>query len=76
MSRGLIMNNKIIKVLKEILANKDIMQKVRDSNFDKEVQVKDEINQLDTRKDEDLEYIRNRYLGRLIRDVEKKEQMK
>ena len=52
------------------------MQKVRDSNFDKEVQVKDEINQLETRKDEDLEYIRNRYLGRLIRDVEKKEQMK
>ena len=76
MSRGLIMNNKIIKVLKEILANKDIMQKVRDSNFDKEVQVKEEINQLETRKDEDLEYIRNRYLGRLIRDVEKKEQMK
>ena len=30
--------------LKEIPANKDMIQKVRDSNFDKEVQVKYEIN--------------------------------
>ena len=40
MSRSLIMNNKIMKALKKILANKDIIQKVRDLNFDKEVQVK------------------------------------
>ena len=40
MSRSLIM-----KALREILANEDIIQKVRDSNFDKEVQVRDEINQ-------------------------------
>ena len=29
-----------MKALKKILANKDIIQKVRDLNFDKEVQVK------------------------------------
>ena len=46
MSRSLIM-----KALREILANEDIIQKVRDSNFDKEVQVRDEINQ------EELEHI-------------------
>ena len=40
MSKSLIMNNKIMKALKKILANKDIIQKVRDLNFDKEVQVK------------------------------------
>ena len=31
--------DQIIKFLKEILANKDMIQKVRDLNFDKEVQV-------------------------------------
>ena len=40
-----------MKVLKEILANKDIIQKVTDLNFDKEVQVKYEINELKVRKD-------------------------
>ena len=35
--------DQIIKYLKEILANKDMIQKVRDLNFDKEVQVKYEI---------------------------------
>ena len=41
----------IMKALKEILVNKDIIQKVRDLNFDKEVQVKYEIHQLEARKD-------------------------
>ena len=64
----------IIKVLKEILANKDMIQKVRDLNFDKEVQVKYKINELKTRKDEELDHIilRNRHLGRLDRDEEEK----
>ena len=63
-----------MKALKEILANKEIMQKVRDLSFDKEVQVKYEINELKARKDEELEYIilRNRYFGRLDRDTEEK----
>ena len=60
--------------LKEILANKVIIQKVRDLNFDKEVQVKYEINELEARKDQELEYIilRNRYFGRSDRDREEK----
>ena len=33
-----------MKVLEEILANKDMIQKDRELNFDKEVQVKYEIN--------------------------------
>ena len=33
----IVINNKIIKALKEILAYKDITQKVRELNFDKEV---------------------------------------
>ena len=62
-----------MKVLREILANKDIIQKVRDSNFDKEVQIKYEINELKARKDEKLEYImlKNRYFGRSDEDEEK-----
>ena len=66
--------DQIIKYLKEILANKDMIQKVRDLKFDKEVQVKYEINELIVRKDEELEYIilRNRHLGRLDRDGEEK----
>ena len=66
--------DQIIKVLKEILENKDIIQKVRDLNFDKEVQVKYEINELKAKKDEELERIvlRNRYLGRPDRDGEEK----
>ena len=44
------MNNKIMKALKEILANKDIIQKVTFFNFDKEVQMKYEINELEARK--------------------------
>ena len=47
--------NQIIKYLKEILANKDMTQTVRDLNFHKEVQVKYEINELIARKDEELE---------------------
>ena len=63
-----------MKVLKEILANKDMIQKVRDLNFDKEVQVKYEINELKARKDKELEQIilRNRHLGRLDKDGEEK----
>ena len=52
MSRDQITNNKIMKALRKILANKNITQKIRDSNFDKEVQVKYEINELRGRKDE------------------------
>ena len=64
--------DRIMKALKEILANKDIIQKVRNVNFDKEVQVKYEINELKARNDEELEHIilRNRYLGRPDRDGE------
>ena len=36
--------DQVIIYLKEILANKDMIQKVRDLNFHKEVQVKYEIN--------------------------------
>ena len=42
--------DRIIKYLKEILANKDKIQKVRDLNFDKELQLKNEINRLKARK--------------------------
>ena len=64
--------DQIIKYLKEILANKDKIQKVRDLNFDKELQVKYEINELTARKIEELECIilRNRLLGRPDRDGE------
>ena len=34
------LTDQIINYLKEILANKDKIQKVRDLNFDKELQVK------------------------------------
>ena len=56
--------DQIMKVLKETI----------DLNFDKEVQVKYEINKLIARKDEELEYIilRNRHLGRPDRVGEKK----
>ena len=46
----LIINNDIMKALKEISAHKNIMQKVRESDFGKEVQVKDKINQLEAIK--------------------------
>ena len=74
MSRSLKMNNKIMIALKEISANKDIIQKVRYLNFDKEVQAKYEINELEARKDEELEYLilRNRYFGRSDRDRKEK----
>ena len=74
MSRIVIMNNKIMIALKEILAYKNIIQKARESNFDKEVQVKYKINELKARKGEVLEYIilRNRYFGRSDRDTEEK----
>ena len=73
-SRDQVTNNKIMEALKEILANKDIIQKVRDLNFEKEVQVKYKINELKARKDKELEHIilRNRYFGRLDRDGEEK----
>ena len=66
------MNNKIMTALKEISTHKNIIQKVRESNFDKEVQVRDEINELEARKDQELEHImlRNRYFGRSDRDRE------
>ena len=43
-----------------------MIQKVRDFNFDKEMQVKNEINRLKARNDEELECIilRNRHLRR------------
>ena len=58
-------SDQMMKALREILANKDIIQKVRDSNFDKEVKVKHEINELKAIKDEELEHImlRHRYFG-------------
>ena len=58
--------NQRMKALKEILANKDIIQKARELNFDKEVQVKYEIIELKARKDEELEHIiqENRYFKR------------
>ena len=58
--------DQIMKALKEILASKDIIQKVRDLNFNKEVQVKYETN---TNKHIIL---RNRYFGRSDRDREEK----
>ena len=63
-----------MKALKEILADKDKIQKVTDLNFDKEVHVKYEINELKARKDEELEFIilRNRHLRRPDRDGEEK----
>ena len=62
--------DQIMKVFKKILANKDMIPKVRHLNFDKEVQVKYEINELIARKNEELGYIilRNRHLGRPDRD--------
>ena len=70
----IVINNKIMKVLKEILANKDIIQKVRDLHVAKEVQERVEIDELETREDEEIEYmiLRNRYFGRSDRDTEKK----
>ena len=67
-------NNKVMKALKEILANKDIIQKVRDLNFDKEERVKDGTDELEVRKDEKLAHIilRNRCFGRSDRDTEEK----
>ena len=41
--------DQITKYLKEILANKDKIQKIRDLNFDKELQVKYEINKIKSR---------------------------
>ena len=69
MSRG-----QIMKSLKEILVNGDIIQKVRELNFNKEVQIRNEIDELEARKDEKLEYIilRIRYLGRLVTDTKEK----
>ena len=48
--------------------------KIRNLNFDKEVQVKYEINEMKVRKDKELERIilRNRHLERLDRDGEEK----
>ena len=59
--------DQVMNALKEILANKDMIQKVKDLNFAKEVQVKEQINRLKTRKDKELEHIiiRNRHLGRV-----------
>ena len=56
--------DQITKYLKEILANKDKIQKIRYLNFDKELQVKYEINKIKSRKDEELECIilRNKHI--------------
>ena len=74
MSSGQIINDHKIKALKGLLAHQDNMEEVRDVNFNKEVQVKNEINELKAKKDEEFEYIilRNRYFGGLDRDEEEK----
>ena len=74
MPSDLVMNNDIMTDLKEILAHKNIIQEVRKLNFDKEEQVKDEINELKARKDEEIELkiLRNRYFERSDRDTEEK----
>ena len=59
-----------MKALRKILANKDIIQKVRDSNFDKEVQVKYEINELKARKEHII--LRNRHFRKSYGDREEK----
>ena len=66
--------DQMMKALEKIFANKGMIQKVRDLNFDKEVQVDYKINELKARNDEELEYIilKNRHLGRLDRDGEEK----
>ena len=66
--------DQIMRVLKAILANKDMIQKVRGLSFDKEVEIKYNINELKARKDEELEHVilRNRYLGRPDREGEEK----
>ena len=53
-------------------ANKDKIQNVRDLNFDKELQLKNEINRLKARKDEELEHLilRNKHLRRSEKDGE------
>ena len=63
----------ITKYLKEISANKDKIQKVRDLNFDKELQVKYETNRIKARKDKELERIilTNKHFGRPDRDGQK-----
>ena len=68
------LRDQIIKCLKEILPNKDMIQKVRDLNIDKEERVKYEINELKVKKDEELEHItlRNRHPGRPDRDGKEK----
>ena len=43
--------DQIMKALKETLAKKDMIQKVGELNFDKEEQVKDEIDELEPTKD-------------------------
>ena len=65
MSGSQIMNNKIMITLKEISAHKNIIQKARELNFDKEVQYEKK-NELKARKDEEFEHIirKNRYFGR------------
>ena len=46
--------DEIMSALKEISAHKNIIQKVRELNFDKEEQVQDEINELEARNSEKL----------------------
>ena len=53
MSGDLEINNDIMTSLKEILADKNKIQKVRELNFEKEEQVKNETNELKARKDEE-----------------------
>ena len=64
------LRDQIIKYLKQILANKNKTQKVRDLNFDKEQQLKNEIHKSKARKNEELERIilRNRHVRRPDRD--------
>ena len=65
-----------MEVLKEILANKYMIQRFRDLNFDKEVQVKYEINELKVKLLEEEIFIRtliNKHLDRSSYDIDEEE---
>ena len=60
--------------LKEISAHKNIIQKVKELNFDTEEHIKNEINELKARKDEELDSIilKKKYFRRSDRDTKEK----
>ena len=61
-------------LMTELLAHKNTIQKVRQLNFENKEQVRDKINELKARKDEELDFIilRNKYFRRSDRDTEEK----